>query len=134
MSADGPPEPGMLDVVVVGGGPTGVETTGALAELMNALSSTGQLDVPGQITIVDHGSALLGQFSSKAHRYVVKKLTDAGAEIKLESGVTPVASPGSDDHSKSVRSTDSPRATKTVATISGGNRPCSTTPGVEASS
>jgi NADH dehydrogenase len=78
MSADGPPEPGMLDVVVVGGGPTGVETTGALAELMNALSSTGRLDVPGQITIVDHGSALLGQFSSKAHHYAVKKLTDAG--------------------------------------------------------
>jgi NADH dehydrogenase len=90
MSADGPPEPGMLDVVVVGGGPTGVETTGALAELMHALSSTGQLDVPGQITIVDHGSALLGQFSSKAHHYAVKKLTEAGAEIKLESGVTAV--------------------------------------------
>ncbi len=41
---------------------------------------------------------------------------------------------GSGDHPKSVRSTDPPRATKTVATISGGNRPCSTTPGVEASS
>ena len=90
ISVDGSPEPGMLDVVVVGGGPTGVETTGALAELMHALSSTGQLDVPGQITIVDHGSALLGQFSSKAHHYAVKKLTEAGAEIKLESGVTAV--------------------------------------------
>ena len=34
--------------------------------------------------------------------------------------------------SKSVRSTDSPRPTRTVATMSGGNSPCSTTPGVAA--
>ena len=46
---------GLLDVVVVGGGPTGVETSGALAELMHALASTGRLDRPGQITIVDRG-------------------------------------------------------------------------------
>jgi hypothetical protein len=32
---------------------------------------------------------------------------------------------------KSIRSTDLPRPTRTVATISGGNRPCSTTPGVD---
>ena len=31
---------------------------------------------------------------------------------------------------KSIRSADSPRPTRTVATISGGNRPCWTTPGV----
>jgi NADH dehydrogenase len=90
MSAEGQREPGMLDVVVVGGGPTGVETTGALAELMRALSSTGQLADPGKITIVDHGSALLGQFSNKAHGYASKKLTDAGAQIRLETGVTAV--------------------------------------------
>ena len=83
-------EPGMLDVVIVGGGPTGVETTGALAELMHALSSTGRLDEPGQITIVDRGSALLGQFSSKAHNYSMKKLTKAGADVKLEVGVKAV--------------------------------------------
>jgi NADH dehydrogenase len=90
MSVGGQREPGMLDVVVVGGGPTGVETTGALAELMRALSGTGQLAEPGRIIIVDHGSALLGQFSSKAHHYAVKKLTDAGVQIELESSVTAV--------------------------------------------
>jgi NADH dehydrogenase len=84
------PEPGMLDVVVVGGGPTGVETTGALAELMHALSSTGQLRQPGRITIVDRGPALLGQFSNKAHDYAMSKLTEAGADVKLQVGVAAV--------------------------------------------
>ena len=81
---------GSLDVVVVGGGPTGVETTGALAELMHALHKTGRLDVPGQITVVDRGDALLGQFSDKAHTYAHEKLTKAGAQIKLGLGVTAV--------------------------------------------
>jgi len=90
MSAEAQREPGMLDVVVVGGGPTGVETTGALAELMHALSSTGRLAEPGQITIVDRGSALLAPFSKKAHKYSLKKLREAGAEVKLEAGVAAV--------------------------------------------
>src|SRR5664279_3572340 len=90
MAGAGFVEPGALDVVVVGGGPTGVETTGALAELMLALQVTGQLKKPGQITIVDRGPALLGQFSSKAHDYAVRKLSETGAVIRLEVGVTSV--------------------------------------------
>jgi len=89
-SAESQREAGLLDVVAVGGGPTGVETTGALAELMHALSSTGRLAEPGQITIVDRGSALLAPFSKKAHAYSLKKLTEAGADVKLEAGVAAV--------------------------------------------
>ena len=81
---------GALDVVVVGGGPTGVETTGALAELMQALQTTGRLNPTGKITIVDRSPTLLGQFSSKAHHYALRKLTEAGADVKLEVGVTAV--------------------------------------------
>jgi NADH dehydrogenase len=77
-------------VVVVGGGPTGVETTGALAELMEALHHSGRLTTPGQITLVDRGTALLGQFSDKAHGYALGKLTKAGAEVRLGVGVTAV--------------------------------------------
>ena len=83
-------EPGSIDVVVVGGGPTGVETTGALAELMLALHKSGRLAVPGRITLVDRGDALLGQFSDKAHEYALEKLTEAGAEVRLGVGVTAV--------------------------------------------
>jgi NADH:ubiquinone reductase (H+-translocating) len=83
-------EPGSIDVVVVGGGPTGVETTGALAELMLALHNSGGLALPGQITVVDRGDALLGQFSHKAHEYALKKLTEAGAQVRLGVGVTAV--------------------------------------------
>ena len=79
-------EPGSIDVVVVGGGPTGVETTGALAELMLALHKSGRLAVPGQITLVDLGDALLGQFSDKAHGYALDKLTEAGADVGCGSG------------------------------------------------
>jgi NADH dehydrogenase len=90
MAGRGSAEPGALDVVVVGGGPTGVETTGALAELMQALQSTGRLDPAGKITIVDRSSTLLGQFSRKAHDYALGKLTEVGADVKLEVGVTAV--------------------------------------------
>ena len=91
-AVDDPPsrEPGSIDIVVVGGGPTGVETTGALAELMLALHKSGGLTVPGQITLVDLGDALLGQFSDKAHEYALKKLTEAGAEVRLGLGVTSI--------------------------------------------
>ncbi len=87
-------EPGSIDVVVVGGGPTGVETTGALAELMVALHDSGRLAVPGQITLVDRGDALLGQFSDKAHGYALKKLTEAGAGVRLGAGVSAVQPDG----------------------------------------
>jgi NADH:ubiquinone reductase (H+-translocating) len=81
---------GRLDVVVVGGGPTGVETTGALAELMNALLQIGHVERGGQITIIDRGSRLLGGFSDKSHEYAHAKLTEAGADVRLGRGVTAV--------------------------------------------
>jgi NADH dehydrogenase len=79
-----------LDVVVVGGGPTGVEVAGALAELMTALAKTGAIPRPGQITLVDRGQTVLGAFSDKSHVYAHKRLTKAGATLRLETGVKSV--------------------------------------------
>ena len=81
---------GTLDVVVVGGGPTGVETSGALVELMTAWAKTGRTPYPGQVTLVDRGTALLAAFNKKAHRYSLAKLTKHGATVKLEAGVASV--------------------------------------------
>ena len=82
----------VLDVVVVGGGPTGVEVAGALAELTQALASLGAIHRPGRIFLVDRGDALLGGFSDKSHKYAHKRLTKHGAEIRLETGVASVHS------------------------------------------
>jgi NADH dehydrogenase len=79
-----------LDVVVVGGGPTGVEVAGALAELTHALAALGEIPRPGRIFLVDRGNALLAPFSDKSHKYAHKRLTKHGAEIRLETGVASV--------------------------------------------
>lgn len=90
MGEGGPQTGGAIDVVVVGGGPTGVETTGALAELLTALHETGRLPHPGTVTLVDRGPNLLGQFSTKAHAYALERLTSSGADVRLHTGVRAV--------------------------------------------
>ncbi|HVQ88100.1 MAG TPA: NAD(P)/FAD-dependent oxidoreductase [Actinomycetes bacterium] len=85
-----------LDVVVVGAGPTGVETAGALAELMVALTRTGAIDHAGQITLVDHGPKLLAPYSDKAHEYAHRKLTEARVDVRLGTSVTKVSQEGVD--------------------------------------
>ncbi|MFL6169407.1 MAG: NAD(P)/FAD-dependent oxidoreductase, partial [Ornithinibacter sp.] len=113
MAEPGSPAPGLVDVVVVGGGPTGVETTGALSELMLALSETGRLRTAGEVTLVDLASTLLGQFSDKAHHYALEKLAQAGAHVRLGVGVTSV------HHDRVVLGDGSTIATHTVVWAGG---------------
>ena len=84
---------GALNFVVVGGGPTGVEMAGALADLVHE-TMTGQYpDLPvtsAQIHLVDLGHALLGAFSDKAHDYVAKVLGRKGVRIHLGVAVSEV--------------------------------------------
>ena len=56
-------------VIICGGGPTGVETAGALAELFGALREQGRLDGEATVHLVDHGQALLRPFTEKSHEY-----------------------------------------------------------------
>ena len=84
---------GALNFVVVGGGPTGVELAGALADLIHD-TMTGQYhELPvasAQIHLVDLGPALLGPFSEKAHDYVAKVLARKGVRLHLGVAVTEI--------------------------------------------
>src|SRR6478735_6506906 len=63
---------GALTFVVVGGGPTGVELSGALADLVQETMAAEFHDVAvtaTQIHLVDLGPTLLGPFSEDAHDY-----------------------------------------------------------------
>jgi NADH:ubiquinone reductase (H+-translocating) len=86
---------GGLNFVVVGGGPTGVEVAGALADMISITLPAEYRHLDPQragIIILDYGDALLKPFSDKAHEYVSKVLTKKGVTIRLGTGVKEVAS------------------------------------------
>ena len=77
---------GALNFVVVGGGATGVESAGALAELVHDVMPHvyEQLAVAGaRVILVDLGHAVLAPFSDEAHAYAAKQLQRRGVELKL---------------------------------------------------
>ena len=84
---------GALTFVVVGGGPTGVELAGALADLI-AETMTAEYHhlavSAAQIHLVDLGHALLGPFSDSAHDYAAKILGRKGVRLHLGVAVTEV--------------------------------------------
>ncbi|HEY5858567.1 MAG TPA: FAD-dependent oxidoreductase [Aldersonia sp.] len=113
------------DVVVVGGGPTGVEVAGALAELFTALRGTGHPAGAGAVTLVNHGTELLAPFTRQTHEYALRTLTEMGVDVRLGIGVTEVAPIGvrlSDDstiHSPTVIWAGGESAAPVVAGLDG---------------
>jgi NADH:ubiquinone reductase (H+-translocating) len=84
---------GALNFVVIGGGPTGVELAGALADLIHetmAVEYHGLAVEAAQIHIVDLGHTLLGPFSDRAHDYVAKVLGRKGVRLHLGVAVTEI--------------------------------------------
>jgi NADH:ubiquinone reductase (H+-translocating) len=84
---------GALTFVVVGGGATGVEITGALADFVNTVVPEEYHDLAvhqTRIHLVDHGNALLAPFSDKAHEYAAKVLQRDGVRLHLGTGVEEV--------------------------------------------
>lgn len=82
-----------LHIVVVGGGATGVEVAGALAELRDQGLRPAYPEIAGdafQVSIVQRGDEVLKSFPASLRRYARKQLTERGVELCLGAGVAAV--------------------------------------------
>ncbi len=86
-------DPQTLTFVVVGGGPTGVETAGALSELISiSLRRDGLRLEPSlvRVVLVDLADRLLTAFPESASRYAAKELRSLGVEVEFGRSVVEV--------------------------------------------
>ena len=86
-------EDGALNFVVVGAGPTGVETAGALSDLFYNLlpKDYHQLATDkARIIIVEMGKEVLAQFKENLRTYAKEELESRGVEIRLGEAVAEV--------------------------------------------
>jgi len=84
---------GALTFVVVGGGPTGVELAGALADLIAETMTVEYHHLAvtaARIHLVDLGHTLLAPYSDRAHDYAAKVLGRKGVRLHLGVAVTEV--------------------------------------------
>jgi len=87
-------EDGALNVVVVGGGPTGVESAGALAELYHSNFAKDYPNLPqdqARLTLVEAGSELFAMFKEDIRKYAKGALEKRGVEVLLGEMVASVA-------------------------------------------
>ncbi|MFJ4170025.1 NAD(P)/FAD-dependent oxidoreductase [Paenarthrobacter sp. NPDC089714] len=88
---------GMVDVVVVGGGPTGVETAGAMAENVKYVVRkyfSPELAARCRVHLVDMVPVVLNAFSKKSQDYAADHLGKVGVQLHMGVGVTEVRADG----------------------------------------
>ncbi len=86
-----------LRLVVVGGGATGVETAGALAEFRNNDMPTTYPELDRariHVTLVEMGPAVLGPFHEKLRKYAEKSLLKRDVDLRLNTAVKEVRADG----------------------------------------
>ena len=79
-----------LNIVVAGGGPTGVEVSGMFAEMRNGVLRREYPELATSISniyLIDGGDALLGPMSKKSQQDTYDALTKMGVIIKLNTRV-----------------------------------------------
>jgi NADH dehydrogenase len=92
-----PPQAGELDVVICGGGPTGVELAGAMRELFTKVISR---DFPrgevgqARVVLIEATDRLLGSFSGLSSDRALRTLRRRGVDVLLGTGVARVEHDG----------------------------------------
>ena len=82
---------GALRIVIVGGGPTGVELAGELNALIHYDLARDFPNLPlGEIVVVDAGAALLRPFKEKLQAYALETLRSRGVNVRLNEHVASV--------------------------------------------
>ena len=82
-----------MTFVIVGGGPTGVEFSGALQELINGPLTKDHPDldvVAARVFLVEGGDRLLNIYPQRLSRYARRRLEKMGVDVRLNSGVVEV--------------------------------------------
>lgn len=85
---------GTLNIVVVGGGPTGVESAGALAELYRNVFSADYPTIPqeqARIILIEAGDDLFTMFKPKLRAYAQKTLGKMNVEVLTGEMVSSIA-------------------------------------------
>ena len=104
-------EQGALNFVIVGAGATGVETSGALAELVRDVLPHFYPELPvvmANVIVVDHAEHVLNGFTDASQSFATKALQRDGVEFRFGTGVKEVHA------SKVVPSDDTEIITRTV--------------------
>ncbi len=85
---------GILNFVVVGGGPTGVEVAGAIAELVQKVlvDDFHDLDVTkARVMLVERADTVLTPFAPPLRDYTVRTLERMGVDVRLDAAVARIA-------------------------------------------
>jgi NADH dehydrogenase len=80
----------LQNIVISGGGPTGVEVSGMLAEMIHSLINKDYPELKeadANIYLISSGNALLGPMSKKSQAEAYKVLSELGVQIKLNTAV-----------------------------------------------
>ncbi|TWU29671.1 NAD(P)/FAD-dependent oxidoreductase [Bythopirellula polymerisocia] len=84
---------GALNFCIIGGGPTGTELAGALAELLHTELKADYPNLPideAQVIVYEHSPHLLAPFKPKLRDYAQKTLEERGVEVQTSCGVAEV--------------------------------------------
>ena len=82
---------GILNFVIVGGGPTGVEMAGALIELIQHTFKRDYPHLPlnkARVVLIEAGKSLISMFKEESCAHALEKLQEAGVHIALNERVT----------------------------------------------